>query len=361
MVFPAFMRVWFLLCCLAGSAVWAQVTKTTVTLTMPDCPNDNSYQVDVYRPAGTAPFPVVAIGHGFQNSKDNYAEVANELAAQGILVVVPQFPTFLRCGATDHARNGRILLAAIDQQVSAGVADVTRQGLGGHSAGGLAAFSASASRTVQGTLLFDAVDQSNIGSAAASSVQGPTLWLFAEPGVCNSQGNATAWFAPKPGLKGRLKVAMAGHCEPQDPVSALCNGACGGGYNAARSALFRTYAVAFFKRFLLAQPTPCLETLAQADASAGRVTEVDLRFGACGADGGTGGGAGGGTGGGSSGGDSGGGDGGGGGDASDGGVEPVTPPGGCGCTTAGSIHFGAVLLAFASRQRRRSRGSESTR
>ncbi|MEW5738797.1 MAG: hypothetical protein AB1938_07710, partial [Myxococcota bacterium] len=285
-----------LLLCLVGSVASAQVTKTTTTLTMPDCPGDNSYQVDVYRPAGTPPFPVVAIGHGFQNSKDNYAVVANELATQGVLVVVPQFPTLFRCGTTDHARNGRILLAAIDQQVTAGVADGARQGLSGHSAGGLAAFSASAARAVQGTLLFDPTDQNSIGVNAAPMVQGPTLWLFAEPGLCNVQGNAGAWFMPKPGLKGRLKVSMAGHCDPQDPVSALCTSGCGGSHSATRSAIYRTYAVAFFKRVLLGQVTPCLEDLAQADAAANRITEVDLRLGACGVDGGTGGGAGGGGG-----------------------------------------------------------------
>jgi len=287
-----------LLLALVAATASAQVTKSTVTLSMPDCPGDNTYQVDVYRPAGTPPFPVVAIGHGFQNSKDNYEVLARELATAGVLSVVPQFPTVLRCGTTDHARNGRILLAAIDQQVTAGLADASRQGLSGHSAGGLAAFSASGVRAVLGTVLLDATDQNNLGLTAAPTVQGPTLWLFAEPATCNMSGNAAAWFTPKPGLKGRLKVANAAHCDPQDPVSTVCTFGCVGGYNATRSALYRKYAVNFFKRTLLGVATPCLEDLAAADAAAMLVTEVDLRLGGCGVDAGTGGGAGGGAGGG---------------------------------------------------------------
>jgi hypothetical protein len=67
-----------LLMCLVSASAFAQVTKTTVTVSFPNCTGSTpaSYDVDVYRPSGTGPFALVGIGHGFQNSKANHEVLA---------------------------------------------------------------------------------------------------------------------------------------------------------------------------------------------------------------------------------------------------------------------------------------------
>ena len=268
---------------IVASPALAQVTKTTAMVTVNCNSSPATSEVDVYRPAGAGPFPLVAFGHGFQNSKDNAAGLAQALGALGVVVVVPQFPDFLSPCGSDHARNARVLIAAMDQQVTAGRIDSTKLGFAGHSAGGLSAFLAAAQRPVAAVMLFDPVENTNLGTAVTSMVNSPTLFLFAEPSACNSQANATGWFTAVPGAKARLKVVNANHCDPQEPVSSSCVAFCGVAA-ATSTAIFKRYAVDFFKRYLLGQTMPCLEATAQNDATAGRVTMVDFRLGGCGVD-----------------------------------------------------------------------------
>ena len=329
----------------------AGVTKSTTSVSLADAPTD-TYAVDVYRPAGTPPFPVVALGHGFQNSKDNQEALARELAARGLVVVVPQFPlTAFAYGWSDHARNGTILLAAVDQQVGLGVADGQRLGLGGHSAGGLAAWVAASSRSAtKVVVLLDAVDVSAIGAGKETSISAPTLWTFTTPATCNSYGNSGDWYAGKAAAKARFRVVGSMHCDPQDPVSSVCSMSCGG-YQAAKSAVFTRYAVDFFARGLLGKTTPCFADLVGADVDAGVLAEADVQLGACAApvdagtpvrDAGVDGGAApredaGGTG-----------DGGASGQPDAGGGEPtVTVPSGCGCGAGGFSSAWSALLALA--------------
>lgn len=271
---------------LLAASAHAQVTKTTTMVTVPNCGGSSATsEVDVYRPSGAGPFPLVSIGHGFQNSKDNYAGLAQALGALGLVVVVPQFPNLLSPCGTDHARNARVMIAAMDQQITAGGIDPTKLGFAGHSAGGLAAFLSAAQRPVAAVVLYDPVENANLGTPVAGTVSSPTLFLFAEPATCNVQGNSVPWFTAMPGPKARLKVVNANHCDPQEPISSVCSFACGGAAatSTARSAIFKRYAVDFFKRSLLGQAMPCLEATAQADATAGTVTMVDFRLGGCGA------------------------------------------------------------------------------
>ncbi len=276
--------VWLLI---VASSAFGQVTKTTAMVTVPNCGAvAATSEVDVYRPTGAGPFPLVAFGHGFQNNKDNAAGLAQALGALGIVVVVPQFPGFFSACGSDHARNARVMIAAMDQQVTAGGIDSTKLGFAGHSAGGLSAFLAAAQRPVAAVMLFDPVENTNLGTAVASMVNAPTIFLFAEPSTCNSQANATGWFTTVTGPKARLKVVNANHCDPQEPISGVCSFGCGGAAatSTVRSAVFKRYAVDFFKRYLLGQTMPCLEATAQNDATAGRVTLVDFQLGGCGVD-----------------------------------------------------------------------------
>lgn len=280
------MRAILVVSLLLSTAAMAQVTKSTVALSFPNCTGSTmtSYDVDVYRPSGAGPFGLVGIGHGFQNAKSNHEVFARALAAKGIVVVVPQFPLFIafQCGASDHSRNADILWAAMQQEMTVSTIDMNRLGLAGHSAGGLAAFLAASRHPVQALVQFDGVDQNNLGMAAIANVSAPTIFLSAEPSTCNSQNNSTPWFT-KPGLKAKLKVVNATHCEPQDPLSVTCTSACGGTTQQARQDLFKSYGLAFFDRFLNGVTMPCLEATAQADAMAGKVANVDFQLGGCGA------------------------------------------------------------------------------
>lgn len=270
-----------------ASAASAQVVKSSASVTVGGCGGSNATSaVDVYRPSsGGTSMPIFAFGHGFQNDKANAETLARALAAEGVVVVVPQFPGLLSACGSDHARNGRVLLAAIDQQLALGDIDATRAAVGGHSAGGLAALLAGASRQVRGQMLFDPVDSNGLGAAALANVRGQTLLVFAPPAACNSQGNAVAWFSSLTGPRGTLEVVNANHCDPQGPISTLCTFGCGGAAatSTARSALFQKYAVNFVLRLLLDRTSPCLDDVITADQNAGLVTDVDLRFGGCGA------------------------------------------------------------------------------
>lgn len=268
-----------------SSGAFAQtVTKTSATVTVTGCNGAPTAAVDVYRPSGSGPFPLVAIGHGFQNSKDNEEGLARALGALGIAVVVPQFPSLISGCGSDHARNARVMIAALDQQVSVGGIDSTKLGFAGHSAGGLSAFLAAAQRPVAAVVLLDAVDSNSLGVTAAAMVTAPTIFLFAEPSSCNQQGNATGWFTAMGTPKARLKVVNANHCDPQEPISGLCTIGCGGAAmtSTVRSAIYKRYAVDFFKRYLLGLTMPCLEATAQADAVSGLVSSVDFLLGGCG-------------------------------------------------------------------------------
>lgn len=240
--------------------------KSTLSVSV----GSTTYAYDRYLPAGQPPFPVMALGHGFSNSKDNVAGLATTLMTRGVLVVAPQFP-FL---SGDHATNALVMLAAIDDTAARGLADPTRAAVGGHSAGGLSAWLAAARRpALKAVVLLDAVDTpAGLGVAQSSNVTVPTLFLFAEPSSCNTQRNSAQWLNAQINQRERLTVSQATHCDPQEPSSTVCTLGCPG-WAATRSALFKRYAVAFIERELLAQPV-CLAALAQSDGAA--VKDVGL-------------------------------------------------------------------------------------
>lgn len=271
-----------------ASAAHAQTTFSVMV-------NGTNFQVDRYAPAGTGPFPIVALGHGFSNSKDNVRGLAQALVADGAVVVAPQFPL----GSGDHARNATVMLAAVDATVTAGLGDAQRLAFGGHSAGALAAWLAAAQRPLtKAVVLLDPVDSSNLGTAQIANVAAPTLFEFAPPQSCNTQNNTVGWFTGKAGLKGRFNVPMANHCDPQEPSSALCTTGCNfATWNATRSAVYKRYARAFFGQFLLGN-SGCVESMVAADVAANTIDQVTMSLGnMCSTDGGSAGGgaAGGGT------------------------------------------------------------------
>ncbi|MBS1153019.1 MAG: chlorophyllase family protein [Myxococcaceae bacterium] len=245
------------------------VTKSAGSVTVAGA----NFALDAYLPNTGGPWPVIALGHGFSNSKDNMQALAQLLATRGNVVVVPQFPV----GSSDHARNGQALLAAIDWAIGnaafAGKVDASRQGVAGHSAGGLASFLAAASRpSLRAVVLLDAVDSNNLGQPQVGNVKMPVLLTFAEPATCNANTNTTAWWAGLTGTRGQLKVVGAGHCDAQDPPnSVFCTLPCGA-VNAARQTLFKRYAVAWLQYFVSCE-------LAARDAVDGAQTMADTTAG----------------------------------------------------------------------------------
>ena len=275
---PRPQRSWPWLLVLLSTSAAAQISVSTTTLTMPDCPASNPVFVDVYRPPGAGPFPTVALGHGFVMGKGTMEGLGRALAEAGILTVAPEFPALGNCGDSDHARNGRILLAALDQQAALGLVDGARVGVGGHSAGGLSALLAAGQRAMQVVVLLDPVDSNGEGLAQAATVLAPTFFINAEPSVCSAQNNSAPWYAPKPAPKARLRVVGSNHCEPEEPLNPLCTLTCGATWTSERAAKFKTYASAFFDRYLLGHSAPCLEQTATADPG---VADVDFELETC--------------------------------------------------------------------------------
>ncbi|MBE2252308.1 MAG: alpha/beta fold hydrolase, partial [Myxococcus sp.] len=271
----------FLLLSLLAATAQAQTTFSVMV-------NGASFQVDRYAPPGSGPFPLVALGHGFSNSKDNVRGLAQALQADGAVVVAPQFPA----GSGDHPRNALVLLAAVDATIAAGLGDGQRVAFGGHSAGALAAWLAAAQRPqTRAVVLLDPVDSNGLGAAQVASVTAPALFEFAPPQMCNTQNNTVPWFTAKSGLKGRFNVPMANHCDPQEPSNSLCTLGCSfATWSATRSGVYKRYARAFFGQFLLGN-AQCVESMAVIDAASGTIDAVTMVLGnQCAGDGGTGGG-----------------------------------------------------------------------
>lgn len=210
-----------------------------------------SIDYDLYLPDGAGPFPIIVAGHGFQRSKANMADWGAELAKRGYIVAALNFPGSL----PDHAKNGKIVSALLAELVKQGAAagdslqgkvDGDRRGVIGHSAGGLAVIlAAAADPTIDVVVGLDPVDNGGMAVAAAPTIKVPATFILAEPGACNSNGNATAVFPKLGGPRLSLKVKGSGHCDGESPSNPLVCFLCfDAGHAPARHLLYRRYAFA---------------------------------------------------------------------------------------------------------------------
>jgi len=196
--------------------------------------------------AGT--YPLIVASHGFSASADNQVGWAEQFASYGFVVVAPTFPNSF---SPDHVKNGGIvkaIVSAIDTTDSPakGKVDKTRVGLEGHSAGGLATTLAAADLVPKATVLFDPVDNADLGKAAYAKLCGPVLGLFANPSSCN---NSAGWFAFRTTAKGpttSFRVKNSTHCDGENAPRGLCGLTCGGAADGARQKEYARYATAFF-------------------------------------------------------------------------------------------------------------------
>lgn len=224
--------------------------STTVTL------EGAAIAVDVYWPDVSGSFPALVVGHGFARSKASFVQWGQELAKRGYVAVAPNFP------GADHAKNGKVVSGLLAWLVTRGQTagdalqgkvDGARRGVVGHSAGGLAAIlAAAADPTIKVLVGLDPVD-AGLAVAAAPQIKAPTVFIRAQPGLCNSNGNATTVFPQLGGPRWTLRIKAATHCDPEAPSDFLCGIACGGS-DPERHKRFRRYAFAVLDHILACKP-----------------------------------------------------------------------------------------------------------
>lgn len=217
---------------------------------------------DVYFPARTsggvdpaaAPCPVIVLGHGFAQSRNQHVNQGRQLATRGYIVLIPSFN-----GGSDHVRNGQDLSRCVDWIVarnedagSVFFGSVRTQvvGASGHSAGGLSAILAAATDPRIGVLsLMDPVDNGGQGAATLAAIEMPLAITWSESSSCNANGSAEVLYAASKGVRRGAKIVGANHTDPQDPAGVLSVITCGSA-NSARQALYRRYMAGWFEYHL---------------------------------------------------------------------------------------------------------------
>ena len=235
-------------------------SSTRQTLSIPGT-QSATLTTDVYYPGtngvispGAGQCPVIVLGHGFSQSKDQHVNQGRHLATRGYILLIPNSNA-----ASDHSRYADDLRKCIDW-IEARNADTNslffgrvradRVGATGHSAGGLSAIlAASRDPRIRAVSPMDPVDNGGQGVAALASVTAPVAITYSEPSSCNASGSAltlyNAALAPKRGMR----IVGANHTDPQDPASALSALFCGAA-NSARQTLYRRYMAGWFEYHL---------------------------------------------------------------------------------------------------------------
>jgi len=215
-------------------------------------------------PGGAGPYPLLIAAHGFSANSDNQVGWATHFASYGFVVVVPNF------AGTDHAANGKVIEALLalyadptTDSPAKGKVDATHPGLEGHSAGGLASALAAAATQPGATVLFDPVDNGDLGKQAMPQVAGPVLEIFAAPSSCNSSSGWSAFKTASTGPQVFFSVNGSTHCDGENADrGVLCGLVCGGAAAPARQARYAHYATAFFLAFLKSDSAAAAELCA---------------------------------------------------------------------------------------------------
>lgn len=221
-------------------------------------------------PAGTGR-PLVVASHGFSASGDNQIGWAKHFASWGLVVAVPSFPSSF---SPDHQANAKIIEDLVTDltgpsAATYGVAPKAKLGLEGHSAGGLATTLAAAKISPDAVVLFDPVDNNDLGKPIYATLCAPTLGIFAGPSSCNNQAGWRPFATTTKGPLLAFDVKGSTHCDGENAARPLCATFCGGGASTERQSTYAHYATAF----LLAQLTG--DAVAKA-ALASADTDADL-------------------------------------------------------------------------------------
>jgi len=216
---------------------------------------------DVYFPGtnnlvspGAGRCPVIVLGHGFSQSKEQHVNQGRHLATRGYIVLIPNSNA-----ASDHSRFADDLRKCIDwiearnvdtNSLFFGRVRTDRVGATGHSAGGLSAIlAASRDSRIRAVAPMDPVDNGGQGVAALASVAAPVAITYSEPSSCNANGSALTLYNEARAPKRGMRIVGGNHTDPQDPASALIALFCGRA-NATRQALYRRYMVGWFEYHL---------------------------------------------------------------------------------------------------------------
>lgn len=227
------------------------------TISIPGTQNA-SLTTDLYYPgtlgevsAAAGQCPVIVLGHGFSQSKDQHVNQGRHLATRGYVVLIPNSNA-----ASDHSRYADELRRCLDwigarhtdpASPFLGRIRTNRAGASGHSAGGLSAILAAArDPRIRAVSVMDPVDNGGQGVAALTNLSAPVAITFSEPSSCNANGSALTLYQAARAPKRGLKIVGANHTDPQDPAGALSVLFCGAA-NAARQTLYRRYTVGWFE------------------------------------------------------------------------------------------------------------------
>lgn len=209
---------------------------------------DASVVVHRYSPARTAPRAALVFAHGFLRGPERHADLAQRLAAEGVLVLLPQLESPF--DKLSLQRDAQVMLA-LDAEARRETATVF---WGGFSRGGSVTAEALMLATATGDnrappaaiLMLDPVWNARAAQVLAS-LNIPVRVLAAPAAGCNAQGRALAWSAAR-ALATDI-VDNATHCDAESPSDLLCTLACGGP-NSERQRQFLDSALAFVSSVL---------------------------------------------------------------------------------------------------------------
>jgi dienelactone hydrolase len=183
--------------------------------------------VDVYEPSTLPAEGVAIIAHGFMRDRSRHRALGEDLAAAGVVAVIPDLPHVM-----DHWGNGAAL-AELANQLEAGalgLRPVARSDLVliGTSAGGLASVvAASKLPGLAGWIGLDPVDRTGTGASAAARLTAPAVVLLGGASQCNLLGSGRSFARAVPRLIGSTKLKDASHCDFEEPTNKFCEAMCG--------------------------------------------------------------------------------------------------------------------------------------
>ena len=190
--------------------------------------------VDVYEPTASARGAAI-IAHGFTRDRSRHRALGEDLAAAGIVAVIPDLPHVM-----DHWGNGAALAELADKlgHGALGLAPIHRSALVliGTSAGGLASIVAAAKLPgLAGWIGLDPVDRTGTGPSAASHVTAPAVLLLGGGSQCNLFGSGRSIGRALPHLLHTEKLKDASHCDFEEPTNRFCEVMCGASSPAMQS------------------------------------------------------------------------------------------------------------------------------
>lgn len=182
--------------------------------------------IDVYLPDGPSA-GVAIVAHGFTRTRERHRDLARDLAAAGVIAIVPDLPNVV-----DHGGNGTAVvdLVASLERGALGLAPIERERivLIGTSAGGLATLLAAERLPgVAGWIGLDPVDSTGMGRLAAGRLEVPAVVLLADDSSCNLFGSGRQVGRALATLVWMRRIDGASHCDFEGPTNRVCTHLCG--------------------------------------------------------------------------------------------------------------------------------------